>query len=52
MVVRAANYTLIMEHLYKLGVDEVLRHCVFDYERPWVMSEAHAGVAGGHYTGK
>ena len=52
LVVKAADYTLIARHLYKLGVDEVLHRCVFDCERPWVMSEAHAGVAGGHYTGK
>ena len=52
LVVRAADYTLIAGHLYKLGADEVLRCCVFEYERPWVMSEAHASVAGGHYVGK
>ena len=32
LVVRAADYTLIARHLYKLGVDEVLCRCVFDYE--------------------
>ena len=52
LVVRAADYTLIAGHLYKLVADEVLRRCVFDYERPWVMSEEHAGVTGGHYAGK
>ena len=48
LVIRDTDYTLIMGHLYKLGVDEVLHHCVFNYERPWVMSEAHDGVTGGH----
>ena len=52
LVIRASDYTLIVGHLYKLGADEVLCHYVFYYERPWVMSEAHAGVARGHYTGK
>ena len=52
LVIKVADYTLIMGHLYKLGVDEALRRCVFYYERPWVMSEAHAVVAGGHYMGK
>ena len=52
MVVRAADYTLITGDLYKLGVDEVLPRCVFNYKRPWVMSEAYAGVAGMHYTGR
>ena len=32
LVVRAADYTLIAGHLYKLDVDEVLRCCVFYYE--------------------
>ena len=45
LVIRAVDYIIIARHLYKLGVDEVLRRCVFDYERPWVMSEAHASVA-------
>ena len=52
LVARAVDYTLIVGYLYKLGADEVLRRCVFDYERPWVMSEAHASVTGGHYAGK
>ena len=52
LVVRAADYTLIMGHLYKLATDKVLRHCFFDYEQPWVMSEAYAGVTGEHYVGK
>ena len=50
LVVKSVDYTLIAGHLYKLGVYEVLRRCVFYYERPWVMSEAHAGVVGGYYT--
>ena len=52
LVVRVVDYTLIVGHLYKLVADEILRRCVFDYERPWVMSEAHASVIGGHYAGK
>ena len=43
-VVKVVDYTLTTGHLYKLGADEILRRCVFYYERPWVMSEAHAGV--------
>ena len=35
-----------------MGTDEILRQCVFEYERHWVMSEAHADVIGGHYVGK
>ena len=52
LVIRAADFTLIVGHLYKLGVDGIMCHCVFYYERPWVMSEAHAGVIGGHYVRK
>ena len=52
VVIRAAYYTLIAGHLYKLGADEILCHCVFEHEESWVMSKAHAGVAGGHYAGK
>ena len=52
LVVKYADYTLIVGHLYKLGTHEILRRCVFYYERPWVMSEAHDGVTRGHYAGK
>ena len=52
LVVRVIDYTLIVGHLYKLGTDEILRRCVFNHERHWVMSEAHTGVVGGHYAGK
>ena len=52
LVVKAIDYTLIYGHLYKLGTDEVLCHCVFNYEQPWVISEAHVGVEGGHYAGR
>ena len=48
LVIKAAHYTLITGHLYKLGADEILHHYVFEYERPWVMSESHACVAGGN----
>ena len=52
LVIIAAYFTLIVGHLYKLGTDEILHRCVFNYKRPWVMSEAHVGVTGGHYAGK
>ena len=52
LVLKASNYTLIAGKLYKLGPDEILRRCVFEHERQWVMAEAHAGVSGGHYARK
>ena len=32
LVVRAADFTLIARHLYKLGADEILHHYVYDYK--------------------
>ena len=49
---KAADYTLIAGLLYKLGLDEIPRRCIFDHERKWAMNEAHVGVSGGHYVGK
>ena len=50
LVVKAANYTLIVGHLYNLGMDKILHRCVFDHKIPCVMSETHAGVTRGHYA--
>jgi hypothetical protein len=33
MVIRATNYQLIADQLYKLGLDNILRRCVLDHER-------------------
>jgi len=52
LVVRAAHYQLIVGHLYKMGLDEILRHCVLQYERNYVLWECHAGVARGHVGGR
>jgi hypothetical protein len=52
MVVRATDYQLIAGHLYKLGIDNILRRCVLEHERPMVLLEAHEGIVGGHYAGK
>jgi hypothetical protein len=52
MVVRDENYQLIVGHLYKLGVDNILRRCVMKHEHPIILAEAHEGIVGGHYVGK
>ena len=52
LVVRATDFQLIVEHLYKLVLDEILRRCVLEHEHPMILSEENAGVAGGHYAGK
>ena len=49
---RAANFTLIVGQLYKLGPDEILHRYVLEHERRRILEEAHVGVAGGHYAGK
>jgi hypothetical protein len=51
-VVRAANYQLIVGHLYKLGADGILRICVIEHERSVILAEVHEGIVGGHYAGK
>jgi hypothetical protein len=52
LVVRAADFSLIAGHLYKMGPDEILRRCVMEVERPLILAEAHEGIEGGHYAGK
>ena len=49
---KAANFTLIAGHLYKLGPDEVLRKCIMPHEKEAIIREAHSGTAGGHFAGK
>jgi transposase InsO family protein len=51
-VVRAADFSLIDGHLYKMGPDEILRRCVMEVERLLILAESHEGIAGGHYAGK
>ena len=52
LVVKAADFTLIAGHLYKLGLDEVLRRCVMPHEKEAIIREAHSGAVGGHFAGK
>jgi hypothetical protein len=35
-----------------MGPDEILRRCVMEAKRPLILTEAHEGIAGGHYVGK
>lgn len=41
---------LISGDLYKLGRDEVLRHCVLEHECKDIMEESHGGIVGGYYS--
>jgi hypothetical protein len=51
-VVHATDFSLIVGQLYKMGPDEILMRCVMETEQPWILTEAHEGIAGGHYAGK
>jgi hypothetical protein len=52
LVFWAADFSLIAGQLYNMGLDEILRRCVMDAERPLIFIEAHEGIAGGHYARK
>jgi hypothetical protein len=52
LVVHVADFSLIAGQLYKMGLDEILRRCVMEAERPLILVEAHEGIAGGHYARK
>jgi len=52
LVVREANYQLIAGQLYKMELDQVLRHFILNYKCEGVLWECHAGIAGGHVGGK
>ena len=50
LVVKVADFTRIAGQLYKLGPDEVLQKSVLDHERPMILVEPHARIAGGNYS--
>ena len=52
LVVKAADFTLIVGQLYKLGPDVVLHRCIMPYEKEAIIREAHSGTVGGHFAGK
>ena len=41
----AADFSVIARHLYKMGVDEILRRYVPDFERDSNFTKAHRGAA-------
>jgi len=51
-LVKAEFFSLILGHLYKMGLDEILWRYVPEHERKIILIEAHSGVVGGHYVGK
>jgi hypothetical protein len=50
LVVRVVDYKIIVDHLYNLGADRILRICVMEHEIPIILAEAHEGI--GNYAGK
>lgn len=52
LVVHVLDFSVIARHLYKMGNDEILRRYVLEFERSQILTEAHAGAAGGHYVGR
>jgi hypothetical protein len=52
LVVHAADFSLIVGHLYNMGPDEILRRCLMEAERPLILIETHEGIARGNYAGK
>jgi len=52
LVVRVADFSVIVVHLYKMGANEILSRYVPDFERDIIPAEAHGGASGGHYAGK
>lgn len=49
---RAAEFSVIAGHFYKMGADEILPRYVLDFERDRILAKAHGGAVGGHYVGK
>jgi hypothetical protein len=52
LVLHVVDFSLIVEQLYKMGPNKILRRCVMEAERPLILVEAHEGITGGHYIGK
>jgi hypothetical protein len=44
LVFRTVDYQLIARHLYKMGIDNILRKYVLEHEIPRVLAESHEGI--------
>ena len=45
-------FLVIVGHLYKMEIDEILRRYVLEFEQASILAETREGVVGGHYVGK
>ena len=52
LVVCVVDFSVIVGHLYKMGLDEILQRYVPEFESSSILAGAHGGAAGGHYVGK
>ena len=52
LVVCATNFSLIVGLIYMMGPNDILIRCVMEAELPMILTKAHEGITGGHYTGK
>eukprot|EP00253_Pinus_taeda_P011750 PITA_11750 len=50
LVIHAADFLVIVGHLYKMGNEEILRRYVPEIESGQILVEAHGGVARGHFA--
>eukprot|EP00253_Pinus_taeda_P004051 PITA_04051 len=48
---KAKQYQLINDILFRMNYDSILLRCLEKYEAEKVLQELHDGIAGGHYTG-
>ena len=51
-MVCTTNFSVVAGHLYKMGLDEIIRSYVDEVERNSILGEALGGDVGGHYAGK
>ena len=47
----AKNYLIIVDALYRRGVDSILRRCLNLEEAEAVLNDCHNGACGGHLSG-
>lgn len=51
-MVRAADFSMIADHFYKIRTNEISCRYVPEFEYVSILTEADGGVAGGHYAGR
>ena len=49
LALKSKSFLIIARILYKRGIDQVIKRCVFDFEQSTVLQEAHQGLANGHF---